>query len=359
MVNRDLIINFSAESKEGYEKFLTYYEAFEAGAKTVGNISFSEASSKMLDFFKSELANRSKVTIEDYSGDIMQYSHLSNVCEAAFSIVAVLTDLVTPNTLVPELDYIAQMHTMGWGDTCKVELKPRDLFTISKFGRGKRLPDIVRQYDGIKTVVPELRAVAVGIPLYDILTNKYSLAEYVSKAVKSVETGIRYDIWDNFVTALNTLPTSGDAQLRYTGYTQDDFVELGQKITAWNGHPGVAIGTKLACSRILPASTNYRFNLGDDYVKLGHVRDFFGINVIELEQIADYKTEFKVKLPDDKLFIVSPTADKIMHVALEGNTLSTMTAPTDTANLMATGTIMKSWGVAAATSAIAGVIELT
>ena len=76
MIDRQLIMNFSADNAEGYEKFVPYYEAFKAGASTVGTVSFSEADSKMLDFLKGEIAKRAKVTVEDYGGNVMQYSQL-------------------------------------------------------------------------------------------------------------------------------------------------------------------------------------------------------------------------------------------------------------------------------------------
>ena len=358
MIDRQLIMNFSADSADGYEKFVPYYEAFKSGSATVGSVNFSEANDKMLSFFKNEIAKRSNVSLDAYGNDVMQYCNLTAVREAAFSVVSVLTDLIIPNALIKEFGYIANIKNVAWGDSLKVELRPRDLFIASKVGRGKRLPSIERQYNGIKTVVPELRAIAVGVSLYDILTGKYTIAEFVAKATTSIETAMRYDVWDTFVTTLGTLSDSGDSALKITGYTQDTAIALAQKVGAWNNSPAVFMGTKLACSKILPASTNYRFNLGDEYVSLGHVRDFFGFQVIELEQVADYTTEFKVKLPDDKLFIVSPSAQKILHVAVEGNTLSTPTNPTDNANLIATGSIMKSWGVAGATSALAGMITL-
>jgi len=352
-------MNFSADNAEGYEKFIPYYEAYKSGAATVGTVSFSEANNKMLDFLKGEVAKRSKVTVEDYGGDVMQYCQITSVREAAFSVVSVLTDLIVPNALMKNLGYIAEMKNVAWGDSLKVELRPRDLFIASKFGRGKRLPEIVRQYNGIKTVVPELRAIAVGMSFYDILIGRYSLAEFIAKAVSSIETSMRYDVWDNFVTAMATLDSSGDAKLRYTGYTMDDAITLAQTVGAWNSSPAVFMGTKIACSKILPLSTNYRFDLGSEYATLGHVRDFAGTSVIELEQIADYGTEFSLKLPDNKIYVISPSAQKIMHIAIEGNTLSNITNPTEAANLIATGSIMKSWGVAVATSAIAGEITLS
>lgn len=358
MFDKNLIMNFSANNADGYEKFVEYYDAYKANSATVGTVSFSEADKKMKKFFSDEIARISGKKIEDFAGNEMQYCNFTDVREAAFAIVSVMTDLIIPNTIMKDFGYIAEVKNVAWGDTLRVNLRPRDLLVVSKGGRAKRSFDITRQYDGIKTIVPDMKVVTVGVALYDILTGKYTLAEFVAKAVKSIETAMRYDIWDAFTTALGTLPSTGDSQLQVTGYTQDTTIQLCQKIGAWNGSPAVIMGTKLACSKILPASTNYRFFLGDEYVRLGHVRDFFGTEVIELEQIADYTTEFKVKLPDDKLFVVSPAAQKILQVAVEGNTISNMMNAEQTANMMATGTLMKSWGVGVATSAIAGVVTL-
>ena len=86
----------------------------------------------------------------------------------------------------------------------------------------------------------------------------YTLAEFVRKAVMSIETQMRYDIYDAFAAAMNSLPNvSGDSQLRFSGWSQDDAIALAQKVSAWNGgKQPIFLGTKLALSKILPASTN-------------------------------------------------------------------------------------------------------
>ena len=271
-----------------------------------------------------------------------------------------LTVLIIPNTLMSDLGTIAQISNGAWGDTLKITIQPRDLFVVSKGGRARRTFDITRQFKGEKTIVPEVRSITVGISLYDVLRGAYTLAEFVTKAALSIETQMKYDIYDAFAAVMNALPaTPGDSQLRISGYTQDTAIELAQKIQAWNGgNKAIFLGTKLALSHILPASTGTRIMLGDEYVKIGYLRDFFGFSTVELEQIADYATEFAVKLDDSKIYIVSPGTDKLVKVFIEGSTLSNVDGNYTNANLQQTATLYKSYGGGVISSAIAGIIEL-
>lgn len=355
------VMNFSAgRDTKLYEVFKDYYEAFLNGKTSVGKVSFAEADKDVLEAFKNELAEVSGMKLESFAAPEI-YCGMTQVKEVAFAIVGMLTDMVLPDALIKDIGYLADIKTVGYGDSLKIDLQPRDIFVASKGGRAKRSFDIQRQYKGTKTIIPENRVISVGISLYDVLTGKYTLAEFVMKAVKSLEYSMRYDIYDSFAAALEGLSTtSGAGQLKISGYTQDAAIELAQKVQAWNGgKPAIFLGTKLALSKILPASTNYRFNLGDEYVSLGHIRDFFGFNCVELEQIADYTTEFGVKLPNDRIFVISPSADKIVKVATEGSTLTNVVGQYGNADLRQEADMMKSWGVAVATSAIAGEIVLS
>lgn len=351
----------SAERKEGYTNFIEYYSLYKEGkTQNANGVSFSEMNDKMLTFFSDEIARLSGKKQSDCA-DLAQYCNFSDVKEAAFAVVGMLTDLIIPDALIKDLGMIAEIKNGGWGDSLKVELKPRDLFVVSKGGRNRREYDITRQFKGEKTIVPETRGISVGVSLYDVLKGTYSLAEFVSKAVLSIETQMKYDIYDAFAAAMNALPNSvGASQLRISGFSQDTAIALAQKVQAWNGGAKpVFLGTKLALSKILPASTNTRILLGDEYVKVGYMRDFMGISTVELEQVADYTSEFAVKLDDAKIYVICPGTDKMVKVFVEGSTLSNVESNYANANLQQTATLYKSYGVGAISSALAGVIELS
>ena len=349
-----------AERKEGYSNFVEYYSLYKEGKTHNENgISFSEMNDKMLTFFTDEIERISGKKMADYA-DVAQFANFSDVKEAAFAVLGMITDLIIPDALIKDIGMLAEIKNGGWGDSLKVDLKPRDLFVISKGGRNRRTYDITRQFKGEKTIVPESHGITVGISLYDILRGAYTLAEFVSKAVLSMETEVRYDIYDAFAAAMKELPDSvGAGQLRISGFTQESAIKLAQKIQAWNGGAKpVFLGTKVALSKILPASTNTRILLGDEYVRVGYLRDFMGVSTVELEQVADYTTEFAVKLSDDKIYVVCPGTDKMVKVFFEGSTLSNVDGNSENANLQVTATLYKSYGIGAISSALAGVIEL-
>lgn len=360
------VLNFSAgnaDRKEGYSKFPSYVESYNNNKAPIkgknGEVSFAMANEDMLGFFKSEIEHMSGKKIEDYS-DLATFCNFTDVREAAFAVVGMVTDLIMPDALIKSIGIIANFKNGGWGESLKIDLQPRDLFVVSKGSQSKAHADIKRQFKGSVTIIPEVRTISVGISLYDILRGDYSLAEFIMKAVQSLEVQVRYDVYDAFSTAMNALTTTGDALLKVVGYTQNDLVKLCQKVTAWNmGKKAIILGTALALSKILPASTNFRFDIGSEFVTIGHIRDFFGYSCVELEQVADYATEFKVKLKDTELYVISPSAGKIVQVFFEGSTLANQGGNYDNANLIVEANLKKSYGVAVATSAIGALMTVT
>jgi len=349
------------DRKAGYEQFVEYYDFYKTGKKVNENgTKLSEMDSKMLQFFTDEIEQLSGRKLSEVNSDLAKYCAFTAVREAAFAVVGMLADLVIPDALIKDFGMIADVKSGAWGDSFTVKLQPRDLLVVSKGGRARKNPEITRQYKGEKTILPEPRAISIGVSLYDILRGAASLADFMAKAIQSLQAQMRYDIYDAFATAMAALPSSGDGQLLISGYTQADAIGLAQKVQAWNGgNPAIFLGTKLALSNILPASTGTRISLGDEYVRIGHLREFFGFDCVELEQVADYTTEFKVKLDDTKIYVVSPGVDKLMKVFIEGGTLTNVEGTYENANLQQVATIFISYGVAACSSAIAGVIELS
>ena len=98
--------------------------------------------------------------------------------------------------------------------------------------------------------------------------------------------------------------------------------------------------------------------VNDIYVVVGYMKEIFGVSCVELEQIADYTTEFAVKLDDNKIYVLCPGTDKIVKVFVEGSTLANNETDFYNANLQQVATLYKSYGVGAFTSAIAGQITL-
>lgn len=357
------LVTFAEGNKDFYalvKDYFAEYTARKTGNQTINfskEISFEEKGRTLHEEYRKEISRKTGMDIEKFSAAELTTNPL--VSWATFAIAGVLVDMILPETLIQSIGIYSEIHTIGYGDSASIRIKPRDLFVVSKAGRAKRQGELKRQFEGQVNIVPENHQVSVYVDLYRVLAGLESLADFLAKCIQSIETEVTLEAYSAFSTALGALATTGDETLKIAGYSADSLVTLGQKVTAYNGGAkAVIVGTKLALSKVLPANTNFRYFLDSDYVKVGYLRDFMGFEVIEMPQVANWKAPFTLALKDNELYIVSPSANKLVHVALGGDTLSYASGPFDNANLIQVGTLYKQWGTAIATNSIAGLITL-
>ena len=368
------IVAFAGEANLApYKMFADYYNHFLSlnGAKNVDfqttattpegivvPVSFSEKEEKMNAALKREIMRVAGVTnIGDFP--IESWANHPTLKWATFAVISAMIDMVLPDAIIGDVGIYSDVRTIGWGDSAAFDVKPRDLFVVSKGGKSKRTTELHKQFVGQITVIPEPRQMTVFVSLMKVLAGKESLADMVIKMVRSFETQLSYDIYDAFATAMGAVTNTASTGLRVAGYTQAEFVRLSQTVAAWNGGAKpVAIGTQRALAKILPLDANYRYEIDSDFVKVGYLRNFQGTDIMVLPQIADWTTPFALKLSDSKIWIVSPSAQKIVKLVLEGSALSYTSDVYANANLVQTSTLIKSWGTAIATSAVAAEITL-
>lgn len=365
------ILTFAKSESEqiAYKMFRDYFNHYKSSqgiknlefssVKSDGTpITFEEKEEKMNAALRKEVCRIAGV--QDFSElPIEQWSMNPQIKWATFAVVSAMIDMVLPESIVDTIGIYTDVRTSGWGDSFSFDVKPRDLFVVSKAGRGQRTAELTQQYEGAVTIVPEMREISVYVSLYKVLAGKESLAEFVAKAIRSIETQMSVDVYGAFATAMDALPTTSTTGLKVAGYTQSDLVSLCQRVTGWNGGAkAIVMGTQLALSQVLPDDVNYRYVLESDYVKVGYVKTAFGYDVMALPQVMDINTPWGTVLADNRLWIVSPSSQKLVKLCLEGSTLANMDGNYDKANLTQAATIWKSWGVGIATNSVAGVITL-
>ena len=278
---------------------------------------------------------------------------------ATMALVTSLIDVILPDTIMDSIGIYADIKNISFGDSAAFNVKPRDLFVVSKVGHGKRTSEIHKQFEGQVVVNPEFHELTVGVSLYRVLCGQESLADFTMRVVRSLETAFAVDVYAAFAYAMANLDNTAVTGLRVTGYTQSDFTNLAQKVQAYNGGAApVAIGTLRALANIWPADGNYRYDVQSDVVKVGYIKNFMGVDVMVLPQVAAWATPFTLALSDSYIWIVSPSANKIVKGVLEGSTLSYVSDVYANANLMQTASITKSWGVGVATNVVAATMSV-
>ena len=194
------------------------------------------------------------------------------------------------------------------------------MFTVSQSGNSQRTSFVHKQFSTTKSLVAINHVITVQVALYKVLAGKESLADFVRKAVISIETEMTKDAYNAFNAGLTaaTVPTA----LNITGYTQDALLTLCQTVQAYNqGAKPVIVGTTKALSKILPNSANgYRIVTNSETMGIQLIRNFFEYDILVLPQVATWNyNDFDLALDDDTVYVVSPTSEKLVKGVIEGS----------------------------------------
>lgn len=278
---------------------------------------------------------------------------------AAFAIVDMLIQAVLPETIINSIGTYTDIRNIGWGDSAQFEIKPRALMTISTAGHGQRTTFRQKEFSSNKTLLPVNHDITVYASLYKVLAGKETLADYVRKAILSMDTEMTRDAYNAFHAGFNA--ADYPSALVKTGYTQDTLLNLCQVVTAYNqGDKAVIVGTTAALSKVLPDSAaGYRIVTNSEAIGIQLIRNFFDYDILVLPQVAtaNYQ-DYSLLLDDKEIHVISPSTDKLVKGVIEGVTLNNSNNYYDNANLTSNSTINKSWAFEFVSNATAGLLKL-
>ena len=321
-------------------------------------VSFAEKEVKINKLMMDEITRMSGLSFSNGMASPEMISSNPNLRWAAFAVVNSLIDMIVPEVLDKSIGIYTEQRVGAYGDSFSFTVEPNDLFYVSKVGHDQRTTEFQKQFVGQTTIIPENRALTVSVNFYKVLCGKESLAKFVMKAILSLEAQITKEVYIAFDTAMNEIPTPPTDALHITGWNADSAVRIAQTVSAFNnGADPVFIGTKLALNKALPSNNQYHYDFESDYVRVGFIRNFMGYDALEMKQVADWKKK-KLVLNDKRIYVVSPAYGKIVKLCYEGGSRTINRYFEDAADMEASTTIFKSYGIGIATNAIAGVIDL-
>lgn len=322
-------------------------------------VSFAEKEVKINKLMMDEITRMSGLSFSNGMASPEMISSNPNLRWAAFAVVNSLIDMIVPEVLDKSIGIYTEQRVGAYGDSFSFTVEPNDLFYVSKVGHDQRTTEFQKQFVGQTTIIPENRALTVSVNFYKVLCGKESLAKFVMKAILSLEAQITKEVYVAFDTAMAALPTTSDTDnLHLTGWNANSAVRIAQTVSAFNnGADPVFIGTKLALNKAIPDNANYNYDFESDYVRVGFIRNFMGYDALEMKQVADWKKK-KLVLNDKRIYVVSPAYGKIVKLCYEGGSRTINRDFEDSADMEASTTIFKSYGIGIATNAIAGVIDL-
>jgi hypothetical protein len=365
------VLSFAAGDTTLFDNFTDYWNQYrsEHGERKFSYrttdkegkpISFEEKEKAINGLLLKEISKRANFDIN--SVPLEQAVTHPMVAWAAANIVSQMIDAVLPSTMVEGTQAYAEIRTLGYGETGVFDIMFRDLFPVTKVGRGAamREAEMHKGFERQVTLNPEGHEITVGVSLFRVLSGQESLAKFTTRAIRSLETELTKDIYNALVAGMAYLSTDATTGLQFTGYSQENLTKCAQRVQAYSGGAkAIVMGTKLALANVLPTTdTNYRYDLDSPYVTLGYVKTLAGVDTFEIPQIADWPTPFSTFISDSDLWVIAPSTDKLVKCVIGGATISNVTGTFDSAMLMQNATFIKNWKAGCVTSAVAGRITL-
>lgn len=355
------IIKFSEAAPEwtmAFQDYFNHVQTVERGAKGLkfAEESLSNKETVINKLFAQEISKRSGLEVPTGMDECRRFAMNPTVRYFADEIVDQTIDMILPETLLQSVGMIADFRFGGFLDSFSFDIENNSLFAVSTAGRRQRNVPAQILENTTTTLAPINHEVTVKVTLPEILAGRKSIAKYIMKVMRSIESQMLYDCYDAFTTAADSLP----AKFKEASYSENTLISMCERVTAYNnGRKAVIIGTPVALKSVISSSANSRILLNSDYVTIGHLPTFNNYDVIPMAQIADFNSsDYGLKLADNKIFVVSPDSDKLIKVAVGGDTLSHTSGAYDKANLSMFGTVNKAWETGAITNSVYGVMTL-
>lgn len=102
------------------------------------------------------------------------------------------------------------------------------------------------------------------------------------------------------------------------------------------------------------------FLASEEYYRTGYLGNYRGVDLIEMSQKADWTSStYALKLDDTRVYLLSSSQEKLVKVAIEGETLNFGdTSISANANLTQANTLHKAYATSLISNSYFGIIDL-
>jgi len=346
MIRNAELVQFANGNTDFYESVFAYFCDGEKSSKN---------KDMMQTAFMAEVENKANVAREGM--DFNAWANHPSVKWASMAIVDKSVRAIIPTVVLSALDVFAGITTAERGDVVKFEASPRGYYVNSLGGRGERESLRQRKFAAEKMVAPTEHIVTVHHKMYNVLAGKDNIADFMGWVIATV----RSDMYADAIAALNTgLEAIPTGTMHISGvFDVKQLLTAAEQIKYLNGGvTPVIAGSSVALVDVVPDSVSgYRLNVdGEGNGKIGALKEIMGCPILPLDNAVG--KDGKLILPGDRLYIVSPSQDKLV----KGVYVTTLTNQNDyfaNADLTSDYTIRLEWAFDFFSAAYAGVYDIT
>jgi hypothetical protein len=265
--------------------------------------------------------------------------------ERFYAIVSAVMTPVVPAVISTAIMNLAEVRDIALGDTAQFIVESNDLFQVNDFAEGINKGAVQRTYNEEATVNPTLKEVTIDVDWYWIATNKQDFGKMAYKVGISYGAYINKLIYKTMVDNISSIP----AAYRANAFSDTNWLNISQRVEAANpGSKCYAYGTKSGLGDVLPSNDYLKFQLGEEWTKVGYIAQYKSVPCMEIEQILKpntVNTTATFGIDNEYLWFMPMGGYKPVKLVFEGQAWTISGDPTNTPDKSQYLTLQRRMGV--------------
>lgn len=275
-----------------------------------------------------------------------------------FAIVGQAMTPVAPAVVSTTVMNWAEVKDIALGDTADFTVESNELFEVNEAAEGIMFGPAQRLYKQEFTVNPTMKEVTVDIDWFWVATNKMDWGSWAYKIGLSFGAYINKLIYKTLKDAIGSIP----AAYKATGWSDTNFLNIAKRVQlANNGASCYVFGTKVALGSVVPSSDYFKFQLGEEWTKVGYIGRYRGYDLMEMDQVlvpSTVNTTATFGIDDDYLWFFPLGGYKPVKIVFEGGASTYQKDSTQNFDKTQTLTIQRKFAAKAITGSRYGYLTI-
>lgn len=271
-----------------------------------------------------------------------------------FQLLSVAVDAVLPVVLTNQLNTLAEVRNVGFGDRPVFEVEDESLFRVGMVANGTQ--DLKRQeiFGSKFTVDTDWFGAKTFAELERFLNGEINWQKLIQRIAKSFEHKMQVQIYDAFMGSYDLLRA---VRKNSGAYDEDKLITMAQHIATASGGKNVAVYGTASALRKVSKAANFSDGMRDEMNRVGYLGTVAGLDLIQLPQAYKAgKEEFAI---DDNTLIVLPQGEKVVTIVLEGQSIVKEDNGDKRNDMQMEFVTMKKYGLQVAQLAVYGMYKIT
>lgn len=276
--------------------------------------------------------------------------------ETYFAVIKRAVELVNSKAELSQIYSFIDVLSIAEGDSVNFVVEGQNLFAFEKNSYSNTRTKFQYAFNDNLTMLPENREASVAMDLYQMTAHGWDFGKFIARIALSQRVAIQKEAVEAVLNTANVLSSA----FVLGAFSKSTYVNLQEKLQAYNNAPVFAYGTKSAFTAISDGlDAKYLYGgAGNELLKTGMITDLFGVPSVILDNAISLDGQFNLTVPSNKILLASNN-DKLVKCLIEGSVNIIADEGTNNSLKLKNYKVQTSWTTKVITNKAHGVITIS